>query len=102
MCLSLYTWLLWPLGFPLRVIVGIPLWLARAVALVIVNMLIAVDIGGMPIFATFLAQQFQEPAVVFYMFITLTVSAALAGLLTVRLVTDAGLQIWLVRGALSQ
>jgi hypothetical protein len=53
MCLSLYMWLLQPFGFPLRVIVGISLWSARAVALVIVDMLIVADVGGMPIFATF-------------------------------------------------
>jgi hypothetical protein len=102
MHLFLYMQLLWPLRFPLRVIVGISLQSARAVALVIVNMLIAADIGSMPIFAAFLAWRFQEPAVIFYVSVTLTVSAALAGLLTVRLVTDVGLQIWLVRGALSQ
>jgi hypothetical protein len=102
MHLSLYVQLLWPLGFLLRVIVGISLWSARAVALAIVDVLIVADIGSMPIFAAFLAWQFQEPAVIFYMSIMLTVSAALAGLLTVRLVTNAGLQIWLVRGALSQ
>jgi hypothetical protein len=65
-------------------------------------MLIAADVGGMPVFATFLTWQFQEPAVIFDMSITLTVSAALAGLMTVRLVADVGLQIQLVRGALSQ
>jgi hypothetical protein len=85
-----------------QTVTSIPLWLARAIALAIVNVLIAADISGMPIFATFLAWQFQEPAVIFDMSITLTVSAALVGLLTIRLVADAGLQIWLVRGALSQ
>jgi hypothetical protein len=102
MHLSLYVWLLQPLGFPLRVIVGIPLWSARSVALAIVNVLIAADISGMPIFAAFLTWQFQEPAVVFYVSIMLTVSAALAGLLTTRLINNAGLQIGLVRGALSK
>jgi hypothetical protein len=102
MCLSLYVQLLWPLGFPLRVIVGMPLWSARAVALAIVNMLIAADVSGMSVFAAFLAWRFQEPAVVFDMSIMLTVSAVLAGLLTVRLVADVGLQIQLVGGALSQ
>jgi hypothetical protein len=78
MHLSLYMQLLWPLGFPLRVIVSIPLQSARAVALVIVDMLIAADISGMPVFATFLTWWFQEPAVIFYVSITLTVSAVSA------------------------
>jgi hypothetical protein len=102
MCLSLYVWLLQPLGFPLRVIVGMFLWFARAIALVIVNVFIVADISGMSIFATFLAPQFQKPAVIFYMSITLTVSAALTGLLTARLIANAGLQLGLAGGALSK
>jgi hypothetical protein len=102
MGLSLFAWLLQPLGFPLRVIVSISLWSARAVTLVIVNMLIVADIGGMPMFATFLTLQFQESAVIFYVSVTLIVSAALAGLLTARLITNVGLQIGLAGGALSK
>jgi hypothetical protein len=66
-----------------------------------VDKLITVDIGAMLIFATFLALQFEEPAIVFYVSIMLTVSVVLARLLTARLITNVGLQHGLAGGALS-
>jgi hypothetical protein len=101
MCLSLYMQLLQPLGSFLRVIISPSFQFARAVTLVKINKLIAADVGAMPIFVAFLTSWFQEPAVIFYMFIMLTVSAVLAGLLTARLIADAGLWCGLARGALS-
>jgi hypothetical protein len=66
-----------------------------------INELIVADVSAMPIFVAFLTPWFQEPAVIFYVSITLTVSAALAGLLTARLIANVRLQCGLAGGALS-